>query len=271
MDCRVLGQLAVRSGTVIGCLTAPKPRKVLALLLVRANLVVPIETLSRELWSDDPPASAHTTLQTYVLQVRRMLAKTLGMASEAVARDILVTTADGYVLRVKPGELDLHEYERLAAEGRAALAEHDDVRGSRLLGEALKQWHDAALVDVRLGPVLSVEVGHLEESRLATCQLRIDAELRLNRHHTVLCELSSLAAQHPLHEDLQAQYMVALYRAGRRTDALNAFHRLRTTLLEDVGLEPSRRIHSIQRAILTADPDLDNFALSMRYSPNTTA
>ena len=82
MDCRVLGQLTVRSGATVGCLTAPKPRKVLALLLVRANLVVPIETLSRELWRDEPPASAQTTLQTYVLQVRRMLAQTLGISSD---------------------------------------------------------------------------------------------------------------------------------------------------------------------------------------------
>ncbi len=263
MDCRVLGQLAVRSGDTVGCLTAPKPRKVLALLLVRANLVVPIETLSRELWGDDPPASAQTTLQTYVLQVRRMLARTLGLGSEEVARDILVTAADGYMFRVKQNELDLHEYQRLTAQGRAALAQPDDALGSRLLAEALSLWQDAALVDVRLGPVLAAEVRQLEESRLATCQLRFDAELRLDRHHSVLCELSSLAAQHPLHEDLQAQYMVALYRAGRRTDALSAFHRLRTTLLEDVGLEPSRRIHSLQRAILAADPALDAFAVSI--------
>lgn len=262
MDCRVLGQMMVRSGATIGSLTAPKPRKVLALLLVRANLVVPIETLSRELWRDEPPASAQTTLQTYVLQVRRMLAQTLGITSDEVARDILVTAADGYLLRVQPGELDLHEYERLAADGRAAISARDDALGSRLLGEALSLWKDTALIDVRHGPVLSVEVSRLEESRLATCQLRFDAELRLERHHSVLCELSSLAAQHPLHEDLQAQYMVALYRAGRRTDALNAFHRLRTTLLEDVGLEPSRRIHQLQRAILTADPALDDLALS---------
>ncbi len=262
MDCRVLGQLAVRAGTSVGCLTAPKPRKVLALLLVRANLVVSIDTLSRELWSDEPPASAQTTLQTYVLQVRRMLAQTLGLSSEEVARDVLVTTADGYLMRVQPGELDLHEYERLAAQGRAALAEREDAVASRLLSQALQLWQDSALVDVRLGPVLTVEAGQLEESRLATCKLRFDAELRLDRHHAVLCELSGLAAQHPLHEDLQAQYMVALYRAGRRTDALNAFHRLRATLLEDVGLEPSRRIHSLQRAILSADPALDDFAFS---------
>ena len=262
MDCRVLGQLAVRSGTRAGRLTAPKPRKVLALLLVRANRVVSVDTLSRELWNDEPPASAQTTLQTYVLQVRRMLAQTLGAGSEEVARDILVTTADGYLLRARPGELDLHTYESLAAQGRAALAERDDTLASRLLGQALQQWQDSALVDVRLGPVLSVEVAQLEESRLATRKLRFDAELRLDRHDTVLCELSGLAAQHPLHEDLQAQYMVALYRAGRRTDALNAFHRLRATLLEDVGLEPSRRIHSLQRAILAADPALDDLAFS---------
>jgi DNA-binding SARP family transcriptional activator len=254
--------MTVRSGATIGNLTAPKPRKVLALLLVRANLVVPIETLGRELWRDEPPASAHTTLQTYVLQVRRMLATTLGITSEEVARDILVTAADGYLLRLKPGELDLHEYQRLAADGRIALAERDDALASRLLGEALSYWQDTALIDVRHGPVLSVEVARLEESRLATCQLRFDAELRLERHHAVLSELSGLAAQHPLHEDLQAQYMVALYRSGRRTDALNAFQRLRNTLLEDVGLEPSRRIHQLQRAILTADPALDNLALS---------
>src|SRR5262245_43866721 len=216
MECRVLGQLVVRSGVTAGQLTAPKPRKVLALLLVRANLVVPVETLSHELWGDEPPASAQTTLQTYILQVRRMLARTLGRTSAEIARDVLVTASDGYQFLVSPGELDLHEYERLAADGRAALTSGDSAKGSDVLGQALGLWQDAALVDVRLGPVLKVEACKLEEGRLATWQLRIDAELRLDRHHAVLGELSSLAARYPLHEDLQAQYMVALYRAGRR-------------------------------------------------------
>jgi DNA-binding SARP family transcriptional activator len=257
MDCRVLGQLAVRSAARTGRLTAPKPRKVLALLLVRANLVVPVETLGRELWGDEPPPSAQTTLQTYVLQLRRMLAGTLGVDPADVARDRLVTASGGYQLRVGAGELDLHEYERLAEAGRLALGTGDYAYGSGLLGQALAVWQDSALVDVRLGPVLTVDVCRLEESRLTTWQQRFDAELRLDRHHAVLGDLSSLAARHPLHEDLQAQYMVALYRAGRRTDALKAFHRLRETLLEDVGLEPSQRIHRLQHAILTADPALD--------------
>ncbi|GIG63070.1 hypothetical protein Lfu02_74420 [Longispora fulva] len=257
MDFQVLGQLAVRSGTTTGRLTAPKPRKVLALLLVQANHIVPVETLSVELWGDEPPASALTTIQTYVLQIRRMLARLTELSSAQIARDVLATASDGYQFHVGPGQLDLHEFERLTASGRRELSRGDYAEGSRQLGRALALWHDSALADVRVGPVLKVEVHRLEEERLAVWQQRIDAELRLDRHHAVLGELGSLAARHPLHEDLQAQYMVALCHAGRRTEALEAFHRLRTTLREDLGLEPSQRIHQLQHSILTADPGLD--------------
>ncbi|MEV4538581.1 AfsR/SARP family transcriptional regulator [Asanoa sp. NPDC049518] len=239
-------------------LTAPKPRKVLALLLLHANLVVPVETLIAELWGDDPPASAQTTLQTYILKIRRMLVTALAVCPNHLASEILVTASGGYRLNVGPGELDLHEYERLAAAGRAALDQGDDVEGARLLGEALDLWKGSALVDVRLGPVLQAEVQRLEEGRLSLWRQRIEADLRAGRHQAVLGDLGWLAARHPLNEDLQAQYMVALYRAGRRTDALEAFHRLRGTLQDDLGLEPSQRVQRLQHAILTADPALDH-------------
>jgi DNA-binding SARP family transcriptional activator len=258
MECRILGPLVVRSGSVTGQLTAPKPRKALALLLVHANRIVPVDSLSTELWGDEPPHSAQTTLQTYILQIRRMLARALELSPAEVAREVLVTASDGYQIRAGAGELDLHEYERLAAEGRLALVRGDSARASQLMACALDVWQGAALVDVRLGPVLRVEACRLEEGRLATWQQRIDVDLRLKRHHEILSELSCLAARHPLHEDLQAQYMVALYRAGRRTDALEAFHRLRGVLLHDLGLEPSHRIRRLQHAILTGDPALDS-------------
>lgn len=265
MKYRVLGHLDIQPGTHgdshtaqhTGGLTAPKPRKVLALLLVRANRVLPVDTISAELWGDDPPASAQTTIQTYVMQTRRMLAQTLGICPAEVARTIVLTVSGGYQFQVSPGDLDLHEFDRYTAEGRRALDDEDYPRGSALLGQALSLWRDSALVDVKHGPVLAMEVQRLEEQRLAIWKDRIDAELRLENHHSVLGELGSLAASHPLHEDLQAQYMVALYRAGRRTDALAAYHRLRTTLREDIGLEPSLRIHRLQHSILTADPALD--------------
>jgi len=265
MNYYVLGPLLVRStpagpgatspSNATGHLTAPKPRKVLALLLLHANLVVPVETLTAELWGCDPPASAQTTLQTYILKIRRML---MALSPARPASDILVTASGGYRFNVDPGELDLHEYERLATEGRLALSRSDDATAALLLGRALDMWHGGALVDVRLGPVLQVEVQRLEEGRLGLWRQRIAAELRLDRHEAVLGELGWLAARHPLNEDLQAQYMVALYRAGRRTDALEAFHRLRGTLQDDLGLEPSQRIQRLQHAILTADPALDD-------------
>ncbi len=260
MNYYVLGPLLVKA-TPTGPtaeLTAPKQRKVLALLLLHANLVVPVETLIAELWGCEPPASAQTTLQTYILKIRRMLVRALSICPSRLASEILVTASGGYRLNVGPGELDLHEYERLAAAGRSALDRGDDVEGTGLLAEALGLWHGGALVDVRLGPVLQAEVQRLEESRLSHWRQRIEADLRLDRHQAVLGDLGWLAARHPLNEDLQAQYMVALYRAGRRTDALEAFHRLRGTLQNDLGLEPSQRVQRLQHAILTADPSLDH-------------
>jgi DNA-binding SARP family transcriptional activator len=261
MNYHVLGPLLVRSGpgATPQQLTAPKPRKVLALLLLHANLVVPVETLIAELWGCEPPASAQTTVQTYILKIRRMLSRA---CPARPATEILVTTSGGYRLDVEPGELDLHAYEALAASGSAALDRGDDAEGARLLAQALGLWQGGALVDVRLGPVLQAEVQRLEEGRLCLWRQRIEAELRLDRPQAVLGELGWLAARHPLNEDLQAQYMVALYRAGRRTDALEAFQRLRGTLQNDLGLEPSQRVQRLQRAILTADPALDTLEVA---------
>ena len=257
MDFRVLGRLEVCSGATTGTLTAPKPRQLLALLLLRSSLVVSVDTMSTELWDDEPPYSAQTTIQTYVLQVRRMLAGTLGVSQAEVTRDIVVTTDGGYRLQVGPGELDLHNYQRLVADGRAALDQGNYDGGSALLSRALKLWRDTPLADVRLGAVLRIDVARLEEEHLATVQQRIDAQMRLDNHQSVLCELGGLAATHPLHEELQARYMLALYRSGRRTDALDTFRRLRSTLRDNLGLEPSGRLQHLQQAILNADPALD--------------
>ena len=257
MDVRILGPLCLRHGTAHGRLTAAKPRKVLALLLVHADQVAPVGTLARELWRDRPPASASTTLQTYVLQVRRMLRDLLAVDAAQVASEVLVTCSGGYEFRLGDGVLDLHAFERLSTAGRRALASGDNVYAARALADALALWRGPALVDVPAGPLLAVEVRRLEEDRLTAVQQRIEADLRLDRHHDVLSELTGLAAQYPLHENLNAQYMLALYRAGRRTDALQAYHRLRTVLVGELGLEPSPQIQRLQQAILTGDPELE--------------
>ncbi|GIF75962.1 AfsR/SARP family transcriptional regulator [Asanoa siamensis] len=255
MRYHVLGPLQARSdsGDAVGRLTAAKPQKLFALLLLHANLVVPADTLIEELWGYEPPATAAATLQTYVMQVRRMLTTVLSCDGDRSARDVLLTACGGYSLNVAPGELDLHDYERLVADGRQALHGGDDVAGAKLMGDALALWHGNALADVRLGPVLRVEVGRLEEVRLAVRRERIAADLRAGGGNDALGELGWLAARHPRDEDLHAQYMLALYTTGRRADALEAFLRLRNTLRDDLGLEPSPQVQRLQRTILVGD------------------
>jgi SARP family transcriptional regulator, regulator of embCAB operon len=257
MECRVLGPLDVRCGGARGDLTAPKPRKVLALLLIHANRVVPVDSLATELWDDEPPASALTTLQTYILQLRRRLAAAYGPQAPEASKNVLATRYGGYVLEAQPGAVDIHEYDRLVAAGRDALDTGDDVEASFLFREALAVWRGPALVDVRVGPILEIELARLEESRLGVLERRIEADLRLGRHAELLTELTELTARHPLHEGLHAQCMAALYRSGRPWQALEVYQGLRGRLVEDLGLEPSPRLQKLQQAVLASDPALD--------------
>ncbi|MCK2221082.1 AfsR/SARP family transcriptional regulator [Actinomadura sp. ATCC 31491] len=233
------------------------PRKVLALLLVHANHVVPVSALISELWDDQPPPSAPTTLQTYIVQIRRVLRCTLGLSAAEVSNDILCTWSGAY--QFKADHVDLYEFTRLSARGQQQLGEGDVAGGMQTLQSALALWRGPALVDVRAGRLLQAEVSRLHESRLTVCQKHIEAALQLGLHQEVLGELLWLAAQHPLHENLHAQYMIALYRCGRRNDALHAYQRLRASLVRELGLEPSLRLRRLHQAMLSGDPVLDTW------------
>jgi DNA-binding SARP family transcriptional activator len=257
MEFSVLGPLSLRAGNLTITPTAPKTRQVLALLLMYANQMVSVSAIIRELWNDDPPRSALTTLQTYVLKLRRLFAAGLQLGPAQVSAEVLVTRVGGYLLKVDPGTLDMHRFERLARDGRAALATGDGDLAATRLRAALALWRDRALVDVQAGPLLSVQVARLEEARLAALEYRIEADLMLGLHRELLSELACLAAQHPLHENIHVQLMVALYRSGRRSDALDVYHRMRTRLVDELGLEPSANMRRMQQAILAADPALE--------------
>ena len=124
------------------------------------------------------------------------------------------------------------------------------------------------LVDVPAGPLLQAQLARLAEARLTATECRIEAELRLGLRRELLPELAYLTAKHPLHEGLRAQQMVALYRCGRRCEALAVFHRLRARLVEEFGLEPSERMQRMQAAILNADVLLDDHgALALDPQP----
>ncbi|GAA3015169.1 AfsR/SARP family transcriptional regulator [Actinokineospora diospyrosa] len=247
MQVNVLGPVLVvgEAGSVTP--SAAKPKQVLALLALRANTVVSTGRIIEELWGGRPPASAVVTVQTYVLRLRRLLTPLAG----APIRSILTTAPGGYSLRLE--DLDYEWFRQRSALGADALAGGDAARAAALLHGALSLWRGPALADVRVGRLLEGHVATLEQERLSVVEQRIDADLRLGRHLGMLGELSGLTRDLPLHENLHAQYMVALYRAGRRYQALEVFHRLRQALVEELGLSPTGWVERVHQAILTSD------------------
>ncbi|MFI8345198.1 BTAD domain-containing putative transcriptional regulator [Streptomyces sp. NPDC085639] len=273
MDIDVLGALAVRENGISITPTAPKPRQVLALLALHADQVVPVSALIEELWAGEPPRSARTTLQTYVLQLRALIAGALergtgpgpgaGADDDAIgagrvvrtAKDILVTLPGGYLLSSGGGTLDVREFDRLAGTGYRAMDAGDFPGAARLLREALALWSGPAFADVQGGIQLDMETRRLEETRLCALDQRIEADLRLGRHRELLAELTVLVTRYRTHENLHGQFMLALHRSGRRGEALDVYQRLRATLVRELGLEPSIALRRLQRSILMAGPE----------------
>jgi DNA-binding SARP family transcriptional activator len=265
VDIDVLGTLDVRENGASIAPTAPKPRQVLALLALHADQVVPVSTLIEELWAGQPPRSARTTLQTYILQLRELIAAALAKektpaggpagAPRRSAKDVLVTSPGGYLLVSGGGTSDVREFERLAGMGYRAMDGGDFPGASRRLREALALWTGSAFADVQTGAQLEMEARRLAESRLCALDQRIEADLRLGRHRELLAELTVLTSRYRTHENLHAQFMLALHRSGRRGEALDVYHRLRGTLVRDQGLEPSARLRRLQQSILVAGPE----------------
>jgi YVTN family beta-propeller protein len=241
---RILGALEVSRDGAIVDLGTRKQRAVLALLLLSANRVVPTERLIDELWGDRPPETARSALQVYVAGLR----KTLGDDGRA-----LRTRAPGYVLDVKPGALDLDRFTALRAEAQAA---GDEERRSERLREALDLWRDTPLADLSAEPFAAKTVARLEEQRLEALEQRIDADLALGRHASLVPELEALVAEQPYRERPRAQLMLALYRSGRQADALRAYQTARRTLGDELGLEPGPELRELEAAILRHDARL---------------
>jgi DNA-binding SARP family transcriptional activator len=257
MQVKVLGPLDVTVNGRSITPTASKARQTLAMLALHAGQLVTVPTLMEELWGAALPRKPLQSVQTYVLILRRMIDDAQAGSKSGGAKSVLTTAYGGYMLDISADDLDIHRYERLATAGRRATESGDYEAASRLLRSALDVWRGPALVDVQIGTRLGVKVNGLEESRLGVIESRIDADLRLGRHHMLLGELAELAARFPMHENLCAQYMTALYRSGRKWRALEVFRRLRETLVDELGLEPSRQVQYVQQAILNSDPTLD--------------
>jgi DNA-binding SARP family transcriptional activator len=225
---RLLGPVRVREGTTWSQINAPQPRLVLAVLLVEAGRTVATERLIDELWGDRRPRAAVSAVQGYVMRLRRRLG----------GRQLL-TRGHGYEMVVDRDEVDVAVFDRLLDSAR--------------LGEALDLWQGPALADVPPSPTVTAEANRLEQRRVAALEEYFDAQLGAGRHADVVERLSGLVAEYPLRERLPAQLMLALYRSGRRAEALSVYQRVRRDLVEQLGVEPGARLIDIPRAILNDD------------------
>ena len=246
MELRILGPLEAvdDEGRSVG-LGGPRVRAVLAQLLLRPNEVVSTDRLVDAVWGESPPPSAAGALQVHVHTLRK-----------ALGPDRIVTRAPGYVIRVDDGELDVLRFEHLveSAEERAAAGRPREAHS--LLVEALTLWRGPALADLAFEASVEREAERLEELRLVALERRLDAELALGRHGTLVPELESLVSAHPLRERFRAQLMLALYRSNRQADALAAYRSARDELVDALGIEPGAELRDLEQAILRQDDAL---------------
>jgi predicted ATPase/DNA-binding SARP family transcriptional activator len=244
VEFRVLGPLEVVAAGQPLDLGTPRQRTLLGLLLIHPGVVVSYDRLLEELWDGDPPATARHTLQGYVHRLRR----TLGADAWR-----LTTRPPGYQLKVSTGELDAQRFQDLATAGRRALVRDDPQAAADQLAVGLGLWRGPLLADLDEVAALEPERARLEALRLTALEDRIEADLALGGHGGLVSELEALLADHPYRERLWGQLMLALYRSDRQADALQAFHRARQVLDEDLGIEPSRWLHRRQEQILLQD------------------
>jgi predicted ATPase/DNA-binding SARP family transcriptional activator len=239
----ILGPLEARRDGEPLDLGSGRVRVLLAALLLERGQVVTRDRLVDVLWGDSPPETATKIVQVYVSRLRAVL-----------GADAIVTGGRGYAAAVGEHNFDALRFERLSAQA-SALVTKEPGRAVALLDQALGLWRGAALADISARE-LAPAVDRLEELRFAAIEDRLEAQLALGPAHGVVPELEALAAEQPLRERPLRLLMLALYRAGRQSDALAAYRAARERLADELGLEPSPELQALERAILNHDPAL---------------
>ena len=250
----LLGSVEVGpAGGVMALVAQPRLRVLLGLLGVTEGRVVTAEALVDGLWGEEWSPGRERNLHALVYQLRRRLAVLEpGKGGARLAR-----AGAGYRLTLGPGELDVAVFRDLARLGREAARAGDAAGARELLGQALGVWRGAALADAApLCGRLAGEAARLEEARLAVTEERIGCDLALGRHGEVAGELAGLVAEFPLRERLAALLITALYRCGRRGEALAAFEAARRVLAGELGLDPGPELAGLQAKVLADDPAL---------------
>ena len=245
MRFRILGPLEVLSPDGWTAISAAKWRSLLACLLLRPGQLLPTESLIYELWGDNPPGTANNLVSIYIHRLKKVIGDTEGK--------MLVYRAPGYLLRVAPGDLDIQEFESLAAEGAGALAAGQEERAAEVLGEALGLWRGRLLADVPQTSLIVNQADRAAELWLTTTELRVEADLACGRAVQVIPELHGLVREHPLRERLWASLIRALEEAGRRAEALERYAQARQVIADELGVDPGVELQRLYAELLAAD------------------
>jgi DNA-binding SARP family transcriptional activator len=247
---RLLGSLEVVCNGRQVDLGGSKNQLVMASLLFNANRLVGVDWMELAVW-ERPPQSIRSNLRTYVSRLRGAM-DVVGISPDRLAAEI-----GGYRFLIEDGELDLWDFDDLMKAGEKAFSKGAYYTAVENFEHALALWRGQPLAGLRPGPLLEAEVQWLRERWMLLWQQWADASLAIGRHERVAIELAGLVRVDPLREKLWMQLMLALYRCGRRVEALNAFRDLTGLLQDELGIEPDWRLKNLRQRMLAADPVLD--------------
>lgn len=258
---RVLGPLEVAVDGQVVPLGGPKPRLLLAALLLQPNVVVSTELLIEVLWPSSAPRSAAANIRTYVHSLRKRLADRDPALGERIG-----SRASGYILKATPEEIDHIRFGELAARAQDALGHGQAESALDLLDQAEALWRGEVLEGLPHDHGWGATVARLTELRLAVQEQRLRARIELGRTSEAVAELRGLVTEHPLREELWQQLIVALRADGRTTDAIEAYETAEKVLAEELGTEPGPRLRELRASLVTA-PDTVAIAVTRPMAP----
>lgn len=245
----VLGPLQICVDGAAVPLGTPKQRAVLAMLLINRNRPVATAALIDAAWEQFPPPDPRASLHSYVSNLRKLLG-TVGMDP----RTALVSAPPGYRLNVPESACDIGRFASEKNAGVQAAAAGRFEQASRHLSAALSEWRGSVLDDLRDFQFVDAFATALTEEKMLAHTALAEAEIACGRGHAVIGQLEMLTADHPYREPLWAQLIAAYYLAERQSDALNAYRRLKSTLAEDLGIDPGPTVQALHERVLRQQP-----------------
>lgn len=220
---------------------------VLTHLALRAPELVPTESLVDAVWGERSPVTARKTLQKYVSELR---------AAMSGAASLLVTEGPGYALSVDPGDVDAVRFARLVSQAVRAHRAGRLEQAADLLAEARAMWHGQPLLTVADSQHVVGDIRRLAELSMEAMEEQVEVRIELGEDAELVPELEDLIVRYPFRERLWAALMLALYRTGRQVESLRAYQRLRTTLVDEIGIEPSAELTALHAQVLGHHPAL---------------